>query len=67
MELWVLFVLWLYVPLENFHSYRGVTRASNFDLCSAIMTINLSIVGSLACHTYCETGHPFVMIVSKDS
>ena len=26
----------------------------------------LSKGGSLACHTYCETGHPFTMVISED-
>ena len=26
----------------------------------------LSSEGSLACHTYCETGHPFIMVIDED-
>ena len=26
---------------------------------------SLSSEGSLACHTYCDTGHPFIMVISK--
>ena len=26
----------------------------------------LSIEGSLACHTYCETGHPFIIVIFED-
>ena len=26
----------------------------------------LSCEGSLACHTYCDTGHPIIMVISKD-
>ena len=26
----------------------------------------LSSEGSLACQTYCETGHPFIMVISED-
>ena len=26
----------------------------------------LSTDGSLACHTYCETGHPFIMVIPED-
>ena len=26
----------------------------------------LSSEGSLACHTYCDTGHPFIKVISKD-
>ena len=27
---------------------------------------SLNTEGSLACHTYCDTGHPFIMIISED-
>ena len=56
------------VPLENFsliwrrHHYRR--RAANFDLCSAPMAMGSE--GSLACHTSCDTGHPFKMVISED-
>ena len=26
----------------------------------------LSSKGSLECHTYCDTGHPFIMVISED-
>ena len=39
-------------------------RAANFDLCSALM--DLSNEGSVACHTYCDTGQPFIMVISED-
>ena len=39
-------------------------RASNFDLCWHSWP--LSSEGSLACHTYCDTGHPFIMVISED-
>ena len=26
----------------------------------------LSSEGSLACHTYCDTGHPFILVISED-
>ena len=26
----------------------------------------LSSEGSLACHIYCDTGHPFIMVISGD-
>ena len=26
----------------------------------------LSCEGSLACHTYCDTGHPFVIVISEN-
>ena len=42
-------------------------RATNFDLCSALMTSNRE--SSLACHTYCDTDRvmqPFIMVISED-
>ena len=27
---------------------------------------NLSNKSSIACHTYCDTGHPFIMVISED-
>ena len=37
-------------------------RTANFDLCSVLMAIEHSI----ACHTYCDTGHRFKMVISED-
>ena len=57
-------ILEFFVPLENFlliwrrHHCRW--RAANFDLCSALKAIALSGESSSACHTYCDTGHPFL-------
>ena len=57
--------LWVFVPLENFslicryHHFRW--RAANFDMCLALMAIE----GSLVCHTYCVTVHPFIMVISE--
>ena len=50
----------VFVPLENFSLIwrKGRWRASNFDLCSALW--RLSSEGSLACHTSCDIGHPFI-------
>ena len=65
-----------FVPLENFsliwrrHHYRW--RSAKFDQCSALMiwydmhSWPLSSEGSLACHTYWDTGHPFIMVISED-
>ena len=57
------------IPLENFsliwthHHCRW--RAANIVLCSALMAI-MSSEGSLTCHTHCNTGLPFVMVISED-
>ena len=64
-----MFICWdCFVPLENFsfiwrrHHYRW--KVSNFDLCSALVTIEQW--GFLACHTYCDTGHPFIVVITED-
>ena len=55
------------VQLENFsliwrrHHYWW--RAANSY---ARHSWPLSSEGSLACHTYCDTGHPFIMVISED-
>ena len=56
-----LFVLGFFVPLENFHSYGDVTIAGEGlqSLTYARHQQPLSSEGSLACHVYCDTGHPF--------
>ena len=48
------------VPLENFHSYEDVTSISEGlqFLTYARLSLLLSSVGSLACHT----GHSFIMV-----
>ena len=72
MDLLVFLVVYLgfYMPLENFslndiwrrHHYWW--RASNLDLYIALMSIEQWEF--LACHTYCDTGHPFTMVISED-
>ena len=57
------------IPLENFsliwrhHHYRW--RAAN--LTCTRHSWPLSSEGSLACHTFCDTGHPFIKVISKHS
>ena len=66
-DLFVCFLEFI-VPLENFsliwrrHHCRW--RAANFDLCSNLWP--LSSEGSLTRHTYCDTGLPFIMVISED-
>ena len=62
-----------YVPLDNFslissHLYRDVTIT-----CEGLQFLTyarhlrpLSSEGSLSCHTYCDTGHPFKMVIRED-
>ena len=57
------------VPLENFsliwrrHHYRW--RASNLDIYSAIVAIE-QLGFFRACHTYCDTGPPFIIVISEN-
>ena len=44
------------------HHYRW--RHANFDLCSALVVIEQW--GSLTCHGFCDTRHPFIMVISED-
>jgi hypothetical protein len=53
-------------PHEQFFSYLAAItiagdRAANLDLCLA-----LSSEGSFTCHTYCDTGPPFLWSYPKD-
>ena len=65
----VFFVLWFFVPLENFsfilshHNYRCKSwkfwryAVHSWPFCSE---------GFLACHTYCDTGHRFKLVIYED-
>ena len=51
-----------------FHSYGDVTIA-----CEGLQILNytrhswpLSREGSFKCHTHCDTGLPFIMVISED-
>ena len=50
------------------HSYGDITIAGEGlqILTCARHSWQLSCEGSLACHTYCDTGHPFIMVISED-
>ena len=58
---------WGCVPVKNFslicrrqlYQYQ-LTSARHFHVWP------LSSKGSLECHTYCDTGHPFIMVISED-
>ena len=66
-RLFLFVCLEFFVTLENVsliwrrHHYRW--RAANFDLCSVWP---LSSKGSLACDTFCDTGHSFIMVILED-
>ena len=51
-----------------FHSYGDVTITSEGlqILTYARHSWPLSIEGSSTCHTLCNTGHPFIMVISED-
>ena len=51
-----------------FHLYGNVTIAGDGRQVSTYdrHSWSLSSEGSLACHTYCDTGHPFIMVISED-
>ena len=54
---------------ESIDSYGDVTNKGEG---LQIMTytrhsLPLSSEGSLACHNYCDTGHPFIMVISEDT
>ena len=57
------------VPLENFHSFGDVniTGEGLQILTYARRSWPMSSERSLACHTYFDTGHPFIMVISEDS
>ena len=50
-----------------FHSYGDVTiTGERLQIMTyAWPTWQLSSKGSLACHTYCDTGHPFIIVISE--
>ena len=59
--------LWFFVPLGNFsfiwRRYVCRWRAANFDQCSALMAIEQ---WGFFSHAYCDTDHPFIMVISED-
>ena len=63
-----LFVLGLSSHSNFFQSYGDVTHTGEGlqNLTYARHLWPLNSEGSLACHTYCDTGHPFIMVISKD-
>ena len=63
-----LFVSRFSFHLRIFHSYGDVTIAGERlqILIYARHSWPLSSKGYLACHTYCNTGHPIIMVISAD-
>ena len=63
-----LFVWGLSSHSRSFHSLRDVTITGEVlqILIYARHSWPLSSEGSLACLTYCDTGHPFIIVISED-
>ena len=55
-------------PWRIFHSFGDVTIAGEgIQILTYARHLGpLSSEGSLACHTYCDTGLPFIMVISED-
>ena len=58
----------VYIPLDNFYNYGDVTIPGEG---LQILTYTwhswpLSTEDSLACHTYCDRGNPFIMVISEE-
>ena len=55
-------------PLDIFHSYGNVTiTIEGLQIVTyAWHSWPLNSEGSLACNTYCDAGHPFIMVISED-
>ena len=61
--------VWGFTPHSRFFlSFGNVTIASEGlqILTYALHLWHLSSEGSLVCHTYCDSGHPFIMVFSED-
>ena len=56
------------VPPKNFQSFEDVTIADEGlqILTYAWHSWPLSSEGYLTCHIYCDTGQPFIMVISED-
>ena len=65
---YLVFVLSFSSHSRTFHSFGEVTIAGEGlqILTFARLFWPLSSEGSSACHTYCDTGHPFIMVISED-
>ena len=62
--LFFLFLCGFSSHLRFFHSYGDVTIAGEgLQIFTARHSWPLSSIGSLACHIYCGTGHPFIMFI----
>ena len=59
----------LFVTRENFYSYGDVTITSegpqSFTYSRYSWPFNSE--NFLTCHSYCDTGHPFIMVISEET
>ena len=68
------YVQWVFFCLfEGFHPTRDTHLETSilpvkgkFDLCSHLWPVNSKGSFFLACHTYCDTGHPFMTVIPED-
>ena len=67
---WMIVCLFVWGLLSHsriFHSYGDVTiTGEGLQILTYVAhSWPLSSEGSLACHTYCDTGHKFIMVISR--
>ena len=55
----------VYRPTREIFTHMETSSLPVKD-CNARHLWPLSSEGSIACHTYCDTGHPFIMVISED-
>ena len=64
------FVIFVCLFFLYFHSFGDVTIAGKglqiLTYARHLLPLIMSSEGSLACHTYCDTGHPFIIVITKD-
>ena len=61
--------VWGFRPTQEFFTHMETSRLlvkGCFSFYYARHLWPLSSEGSLACHTYCDTEHPFIMVISED-
>ena len=61
---WLFVWFKFFIPIENF-SFVWRSQGLQF-LTNTQYSWPLSIEGFLMCHTYCDTGHPFIMVILED-
>ena len=59
--------VWGYSKIIHSHGEVTTTGEGLQILTYARHSWALNSEGSLACHTYCNTGHPFIIVIFKDS